>query len=315
VSTAEAVPVPAHGKHHKKEHPLVNGHKIHGRLVQNLAWGTVVAAIGAAIIAGLYFNITQVHWYLPFGPEWLQHGFTLKSGWDSLNPFPRLGNWDLYRHGYRNDGEPALATLFVLVITASGAAAVDTKMSRTRVITGPFILLVLAFVLITGAIWLQFYGLPDAWHYLFGTFRIQGGHTSAKIWGVVETALFGAIVGRLLKTYWKPIAAHLQESVIDRMVDRYWARGGGTLPSWVRYPVAPPVMRECFSKIVTEDSESGEAEKLMAGSTTHATQGRHHKLIGVLLILGGLVVGYLTVSGLIAHFWIGAGHSFPYLAP
>ncbi len=300
---------------HKNEHIPVNGHPIKFRLVQALGWGTVVAAIGAAIIAGLYFNVLQVPWHMPFGLFGLDAHYSLKAWWDGWNPMPWLGQWTLFRHGYRNDGEPALATLFVLVLTASGGVAVGRKMGKFRMATGPLVLLIMAFLLITGSIWLQFYGLPHLWHHLFGTFRVAPGGPWPKIWAVAETAAFGIIVGRLLKTYWKPIAGHLQASVMDREVDRYWQGGGGDLPYWVRHPVAPPGLRETFCKIVAEDEASGEAKELMAGTTTHTTRGKHHKLITVLLILGGLLLAYLTVTGLIAHFYIGAGHSFPYLAP
>lgn len=305
----------------ERKHPLlITGKPVRFRLVQVIYWGTAIALFGAAIIAGLYFNVLEMPWHIPFGPDSLQdHVYTLKAAWDGWNPMPRLGKWTLFRHGYRNDGEPALSTLFVLVITASGGAYVGSKMSGVRLWTTPFLFIVAAFVLITAAVWLQFYGLPDAWHHLFGHHHIYNSHL-VKAWAVLETALFGVIVGRLLKFLWKPIACHLQTLVMELSVDHYFRSGKwvtdsqwkGHTPLWVRFPLAPPGLRETWSETVRKDMESGEAEKLMRETESRGHK-RHRRLVVTLVLIGGLVLVYLAASGIIAHYLIGTGHYFPYM--
>src|SRR6266702_8475173 len=91
------------------------------RLPQNIGWGAGAMAAGAAVIAGIYFNWLQVRWHLDVSQlnihwQW----WYMKQAWDSWNPVPGLGQWTLFRHGLRDDGEPAVATLAVLIATASG---------------------------------------------------------------------------------------------------------------------------------------------------------------------------------------------------
>ncbi len=317
----------------KERIPLAStGRPVRFRLPQQVGWGAGALAAGAAVVAGFYFNTLQVRWHIDIGSvhaQWLY----LKTWWDSWAPLPKnLGTWALYRHGYRDDGESAVALLAVLIATAAGGAMVGRKMGKIRLITGPVILLALAFLLITGAIWLQFYGLPHAWH-AFGLTPIHGSPQIAEIWAVAETFAFGFLVGHLLKFYWKPIAGHLQGVVMDRSVDAFWRRQGQqalglsghvqddrlSYPLWIRLPLAPPGLRETWSKIVAGDIASGEADRIIKGRAGAGHTAEHGKwarwLITAALVAGGLILLYFMITGAIAHFWVGTGHNFPYLAP
>jgi hypothetical protein len=299
----------------RQKHPLVNGKPIHFRWLQMLLWSVAVAACAAALVAGMYFNILEVAWRIMIGPVHL-HIFYLKHGWDDLVHNP---SWTYFRHGYRNDGEPALATIIVLSFLAKPKMW-SKKCGPIRLALSPLLLVAAAFVLITGAVWLQYFGLPDAWAHIAAAVGHRGYHaplnaTEMKLGAVLETVLFGFIIGRVLHIIWQPVGAHIQGAFVDRAVDRYWKKGGGTLPAAIRYPLLPPVVRERFAEIVAEDQASGEAATMMKQHHTPAKRGVLHGVMRVLYVVGMILVAYFVVTGFIAHFWIGTGHSFPYLAP
>src|SRR5215469_16248191 len=115
--TADAVPqMPA-------KPVLWNGNRIRHRWLQTRAWAAILGLFGVGLIAGLYFGISQVHWYIHIG-SFYWAGFDLKAGWDAgmgvVHPHSWLinaGNWDDYRHAYRNIGLPAFAVMGALSIT------------------------------------------------------------------------------------------------------------------------------------------------------------------------------------------------------
>lgn len=311
---------------------ISTGKPVHLRLIQNIYWGGGAMLFGAAVVAGLYFNWLQVPWHLDISQLHIHVLWWYKKlAWDNWNPMPWLGQWTLFRHGYRNSGEPAVATMAVLIATAAGGAMVGKQMSKFRIISGPIILLILAFVLITSVVWLQFYGFPHLWHAM-GWGRIYFNPTIAKAWGVLETFLLGFVVGHGLKFYWKPIAGHLQGVLMDRSVDKFWAKHADAnvltktgpiwgvdqsalrFPFWIRFPVAPPTMRETWSKIVADDLESGEAVEIIRSGNGHTKvkSKTARRVQRTAITVGFAYAVYLAITGLMAQRWIALGHSVPY---
>lgn len=279
----------------------VNGKPIKARSLQMILWVAILAFLGAALVAGGYGNGLQTDWYVHVGPVYF-HLFYLKHWWDHLLHFP---SWVLYRHAYRDQGESAIAILLVAAFLVKPknwthkAGPVRTALS----IPG---LIILAFLLITGATWLHYFGLPDLWHIAFGARRINLGSPWPKLWGVAEVLIFGVIIGRILHKFWMPAGSTIQGWLVDRSVrlSRSW---GNRTPLWVKYPIAPPPTRERWSW-----SES--ITPVTLDRDVSATHKAASHVVDILVALGMTVALWLLFSGVVWHFWIGTGHSFPYLA-
>jgi hypothetical protein len=295
---------------------LVGGRPIRWRMEQMILWSAILAACGAALVAGLYFNLLEVHWYVHLGSTQFQL-FDLKKWWDGGMGFIHSAAWPLFRHGFRDDGEPAVATMLVSTVMAKPKWW-HTRVGKIRLATAPALLGALAIALIFCAVWLQFFGLPGAWHWLHtathGTWpsRWDPGAPWVSIWAAGETVAFGFVVGRILHRVWAPIGATLQGYGTDWLA----RKSPDAEPLWVRHPVAAPVIRERVSLAITsgEARKAADRHRVVARERTRA-QTALHVLLRVAIALGVLVVLYLMVTGFIAHFWVGTGHSFPYLAP
>lgn len=263
---------------------MADGKPARFRLIQTLIWSAVVGAMGAAFVAGLYFNITQVRW----GP------FYLKPAWDGLFP----GNaWEYFRHGYRDQGEPLLAFLIVGTVFAKRKHwTVDV--SKTRRALAPVLLILAAFAWITAGVAFLYYVLPvlpgvgsPPNHYLL----------------LAGTVVVGFLGGKLVRPFWTPVGASINGWLIDRSVDRYVIRKAAdpslNPPAWVRHwYLAPLPTRERWVWQMDHNAE--------------VTQRWNAPLwLRALAALGVLLVAYFVITGFIAHFWIGAGHDFPFLAP
>ena len=273
----------------------VNGKPVRMRLLQMLAWGVILALCGAALVAGLYFNILEVSWHIHIG-RWNVQLFYLKHWWDGGMGFIHSASWVLYRHGIRDILEPALATMAVKTILAKSKWW-NVRVSPVRIALTVPALTALALAMAAGGIWLADFGLPAAWHAFFGTRVVTVPAWLANL--SPEVILPGLVIGLILHRLWAPCGATLQGDFMDRAVERARRSGTDHVPPWVRFPVAPVQLRERFSWIMA-----------------HETYIRQRSRIPRWLIVTVAVVTiYLIVTGFIAHYWIGAGHSFPYLAP
>lgn len=272
---------------------LVNGHRIRWRSSQSLAWTAVIAVCGGALVAGAYFDLLEVNWHVHIGHVAFQL-FWLKHWWDSGMGIVHSPAWVDYRHGYRDFGEPAVATMAVKSVMAKRHWW-GVRASRWRLLTAPIVLLTFAAVLITGAVWVKYDLLPNP----------DTMHSSVAalphLLSVAETLGFGFLIGRVLHRFWAPVGATIQGYFTGRAADH--ARDKGlAAPRWVQWPAAPPVVRERIVWTMTSGQEIRD----------YAAVPRWARwLIG----LAAVVAFYLIVTGLVAHFWIGTGHSFPYLAP
>ncbi len=295
---------------------LVNGKDIRGRFAQMTIWSVTAAAIGAAFVAGLYFLLLQVRWYVHIGPVNFQI-FSLKHWWDHLFHYK---SWFLYRHGLRDLLEPAAATMGVKTLLAK-AKWWNTRVGPIRLTTAPVILLTLASGLAVGGIWLLDFGFPQLWRHLFGTYVVTApawiSHSSWQIIGL------GIGIGLVLHRFWAPVGATIQGYAVDHEVGKALLRASsatgavrvGYSPFWVRYPVMAPVIRERFSwTVASELSRYGTLaawKKAEAPKKATAT----HKVLYLLFALGILLFLLIVAAGFLGHYYVGTGHSVPYLAP
>lgn len=279
---------------------LLSGKPVRLRGIQMTYWSTAAGLLFAALVAGLYFGILQVHWWLPLPGH---PGFWLKGWWDAGPMWLRhAGNWALYRHGaFRDLAEPAIATMGVLTLNAKPrywSASVGT----VRLVTAPVILLALTFGLGVLGIWLLYFGLPDGWAHAASALGHPGFTLDSSFaWAGKLSAgqlLAGALIGKVLHRFWAPVGATLQGYPLDRAVDR--ARATGRIPAWERLPTMIPVVRERFAKMYREDTETAEPGK------------SRRKVLAAVLTVAVLLV----ILGLIGHYWVGVlHHTVPYLAP
>jgi hypothetical protein len=282
----------------KGERIAVNGAPIRFRLFQLVAFSVIIGACGAAAVAGAYFSILQVDWHVHLLALHFRL-FYLKNWWDGGMGFIHSANWELYRHGYRDLGEPIIAVIAVRTLLAKPRTW-RYRVGPVRLIVTPLILLAVAGALITGGIWLVDFALPNLWHRLFGGYMLTAPGQAQIIlahssW---EILLLGFAIGFVIHAIWAPAGATLQGEFVDRSVDRS-RLAGDTVPLWVRYPLAPVQLRERWAWMMDHDTETRE-------------RGRIPRW---LLITVTVIVMYLVVTGFIGHYWVGAGHSFPYLAP
>jgi hypothetical protein len=286
-------------------HVPVNGKPIEFRTGQMLGWSVAAGLAGACFVAGLYFLLLQVNWHVDLYGLKFQI-FNLKPWWDGLFSSK---SWVLYRHGLRDLGEPAAATIGVMTLLAKPKWW-TVRLGTWRLALAPVELAVIAIVLITGGIWLLDFGLPQAWHALFGAYRVTGPAWLAdSSW---ENLVLGFLIGRVLHRTWAPAGATLQGYRVDAAVDR--ALVTGKTPLWVGLPVVPPVIRERFSwdlagrKLTAKQKLGG----VMHPSQLHEQPDRSTRVLITLLIIIGVL---LTLAGALAKFWIATHHGVPYLAP
>lgn len=263
----------------------VNGKYIRARGLQTFIWAGLAGVFGAAMVAGWYFNLLQVNWHVHIGSFYYSWDH-LKLWWDNGMGFIHSKSWVLYRHPYRDMGEPAVAIMAVHTYLAPRKYW-NVRVSTARLIATPFILLILALALITGAVWLLDFGLPHLW---------ANAPVPARGW---ETFFFGLIIGQILQRVWGPAGATINGNLIDRSVDK----NGTYIPRWVRWPETAPIVRERWSW-------------MQAHNMTRIIRAGLPKWVMWLIWIGVIMSVYFAVTGLIGHFWVGVmGHSFPYLAP
>lgn len=280
--TATAVAKPS------KHFQLANGKRIHFRRTQMFGWKGVAAFLGAGFIAGLYFTVLQMHWHLDIGGLHWQ-GFSLKHWWDNLF---HAAWWPVYRHSaFRDIPEPAYATMGVLTLIVKPKYW-DKHVSTLRLVTAPLVVILTTFTLGIGGTYLLHYGLPEH-------IRTLLAH------GQIGNILLGVLIGRVLHAFWAPVGAEYQRRLLSRSVVRSAYRS--SLPLWVRLPLAPPTLRERFSAM-RKSGRLSEDIVLTEQMKTH----RNLSYWALTFMVTGFTV--ITVIGIIAHYWIGKGHTFPYLS-
>ena len=270
----------------------VYGHYIRARFIQQLAWGLIVGAFFAAIIAGFYFGLLEVRWFIHIG-SFNRQIFYLKHWWDHLIKRP---SWPLYRHAFRDLGEPAAAVMGVKTVFAARKYW-GVRVGTARLVLTPPLLILVAGGLIAGGTWLVDFGIPQLWHH-FGWATYQGWHgiwTEAGKFSVITLAL-GFGIGFILHHIWGPVVATIQGDLLDRSVDK----ADGRPPLWVRWPLMAPVTRERWWWMYTHNTEVTERKPIPWG------------IIVTIVVVAVL----LAALGVVGHFVVGAaGMSVPYLAP
>lgn len=292
---------------------LLSGQYIRNRFVQSLVWSVIAGLIGAQFVFGLYDGVMEIHWFIHIGSFYLNL-FYLKPGWDSdCFGLVHSANWSLYRHlAFRDIPGPAFATMAVTTLL-SKPKWWDKKVSTLRVVTAPVVIIALTFAMGVAGVWLGYFGLPDAWHHLFGSYTLPDTAWLGKA-SAVQLAL-GFVIGRVLHRYWAPVGATLQSGPLDRSVDRWQVKikaagmsledairynnaGLHILPVWQRLPIAPPVLRERWALM------------WRSNKALNARSG-HGRVVMTVCVLAFLIVAL----GFVGHYVAGEGVSVPYLFP
>lgn len=252
---------------------LPGGHHIHLRREQMILWSVIAGFLGAGFIAGLYFGILEVNWHL----------FWLKPWWDGLF---KQAWWPTYRHtAFRDIPEPAFATMGVMTLIAKQKYW-DKPVGNIRLAATPLLVIVLTFALGVAGTWLLNYGLPAA-------------ARSDLAWHSAGDLILGFAIGRVMHVLWAPVGATIQGRLLEGSADKASARHH--VPAWVRYPLAPPVMRERFAHLYAK------SRQVTGNAFTSSTWRRY--LIAVMV----LVFIVVTVIGLLGHYYAGTGHSIVFL--
>ena len=250
----------------KAERPLVNGRPIRFRRLQKLAWVGMSIALGAGVIAGLYWFGLQQDWHNIF--PFLHKGTSAKTWWDNgMGGLIKSAKWPFYRHGVRDNGEPETWALIGGVLLGSATTARIIK-ARWLVIGG----LVLLVMVIAGAVGIT-------WFINFG----PGTHLPNPV--NAQNLILGMLVGRALHMIWAPLGNSVRYQLISRSVSN------PGIPMWVRYPLAPPTWRETWSKL----RASGEIA--VRDRADRFRQSRLFIPVMVILILVIAIVGDLAKWG------------------
>lgn len=283
---------------------LWNGERIKGRWLQTRFWAALIGLLGVGLIAGLYFGIGQVDWFVHIGPVHFQV-FYLKPGWDAGTWWPSwIGHWADYRHyAFRDQLEPAIATVLVLSVLA-GEKYWNYRLKAWQVAGLVIALIACAVVLGVCGVYLRDFGLPGLWaHAASGL-----GHPGYSLRGAFAwagkaslfTLAWGALMGFALHKLWAPAGATIQGYWTDRLADGARTRNPERPPWYVRYPFSAPVIRERISYLFTHPkiqlAKPGRTGRWIIATVTFAV---------VLLI----------ALGLLAKYGIGHGLHVTYLAP
>lgn len=292
---------------------LLSGKYVRFRFGQSVLWSVIAGLIGAQFVFGLYDGVMEVHWFIHIGDFYLNL-FYLKPGWDSdCFGLVHSGNWDLYRHlAFRDIAGPAFATMAVSTLLAKPKWW-DKRVHSVRIVTAPLVIIGLTFALGVLGVWLAYFGLPNAWHHLFGSYVVPDTAWLGKV--SAAQLLLGFLIGRILHRYWAPVGATLQSGPLDQSVDRWQQKikaagmvledavkysnaGLHILPSWQRHPIAPPVLRERWAIMWRKN------DKINAKSA-------HTRAVLAVVVVAVLV----TALGFVGHYVAGEGLSVPYLFP
>lgn len=218
----------------RKQHIKVNGKPVKFRFVQSAIHGAIIGFLGALLFAGVYFALIEIPWHINL--LGLHTGTSLiKSWWDGGMGFIHSGNWYLYRHAIRNDGEPAAFALFGSMLAAPPKYW-GRKLPTWRLFLTPPLLLVVTGALIVAGTYAIVHWAPSDWSY------------------ATLSLILGLVIGVAMRPLWKPVGAVLQGFLVDHEVDV--SRATGRTPLWVRTPLGPPSMRERFCEMQANDTDT-----------------------------------------------------------
>lgn len=286
---------------------MPNGRPARARLLQTIVWIAVVGACAAALVAGIYYCLIEVNWHI----------FYLKPWWDGTAPYHgglggliRSPSWMFYRHGYRDQGEPELAFLVVGTLIAPRKTW-TTRAPWWYMILAPVLLAALSALCITGLVWLLDFGIPQ-W---------AGVHALNHWWLFLGTLVGGFAIGHIVKPIWRPVGATINGWFVNWSVGEYMLRrhrrdrtkGPLKAPVWVQHwYTAPLPLRERWMKTLKYRSALRPMLPLWKRRFIPRRVKRTIEALGGLVLLG---IFCLIIVGFVAHFWIGTGHTVPFLAP
>jgi hypothetical protein len=257
---------------------LPNGKPVKLRRIQMTVWGAVAAFLGAGFIAGLYFGIFEVNWHVFYLKPWWDHLFT--EGW-----------WPVYRHtAFRDIPEPAFAAMGVKTLMAAPKYW-GKRVGTARLVITPFVIIALTLILGVAGTWLLNYGLP---------LHVRNGLS----WHSAGELILGVVIGLVLHRIWAPVGStiqgHLSESAAEKGLRRRH------IPVWVKLPLAPPVVRERFNV----NYKLFKAARLneTAPPMDRPSRGKAWAITGIVILFV-----LITALGIVAHYYVGAGHSLPWL--
>jgi hypothetical protein len=235
---------------------LVNGKPIRLRWLQQIIWSFLAANIGAYIISALYYIFVQLRWQV--GGHTILY---LKSDWDHLFSFQ---GWKTDRHDIRNVYEALLATLFVRSLLANWRKH-NRRAPAWYVVISPIVIVVVAFPIVAGGIWLINYGLPYLWHLWFGHQILHnpvhfphllawlGTYLSSWKWQpLVIGVVAGLVVHRVYAPAGNTVQLHFVERAVDKTRDAIAAGEQNPYRHLPRWPW-PPVIRERAAWIMQND--------------------------------------------------------------
>lgn len=281
---------------------MPNGKPIRLHWAQTRIWALAAGLLAAGYVAGLYFGFWEVHWTFGF----LRVNWDLKRWWDAGTWWPRfIGHWALYRHtAFRDQLEPGIGTLIALTVVVRNSKLWQTRVGPARLILTPPLILVACIVLSALGVYLNYFGLPDAWAHITSAVGHPGFTLDRDFQWAGKLSLFmllwGVGIGFVLHRLWAPVGATLQGSLVDWLADRAHTRG--RVPVWVTHPFSPPPTRERFMQLY-DDCDATTAEPISTAMKW---------LIAIFLVQVVLV----TLLGLMGHYYVGVlHHTVPYLAP
>jgi hypothetical protein len=209
----------------------IDGHEIHLVTVQRYAWRIIGGLLAVLAVSGLYYALTQVHYYY-----WPGHTlFYLKPGWDGLF---KQAWWPTDRHFTRNNIEGIVAAPAVTIAALSWRKHWDEDLASSWEVVGRL----LAYFVVAAC------GLIIAeWFVTFGYAMIA--HQSTHVHYVTPTSrlaeiegfVIGFVAGQLARPIWKPAARTLHFRLCEPSVN-LWRRTRRP-PLWVLLPMIPPTAR------------------------------------------------------------------------
>ena len=269
-------------KHYK--YPLVNGKKIHFRREQMFLWGTILGLLGAGFFAGIYW------WFL----QQKYGNVSAKLWWDNGMGIFHSRSWVFYRHGERDRLEPAGATLGIL------AFLFGVRQNSKAKLHSPL------FLAVTGVLLLAFAAAAAAaetWLIYFEAPAVNHHHPLLTWQTTVLSLVLGIILGKILHYGWMPAAATIQYHLLEGPLSK------GRTPIWVRYPLAPPTLRERFCDL--QEKLKDPQNKLTIRKMQEERGANRSKWFAIALSFGILLFFFLAITGLAAKFGGPSGHLLP----
>ncbi len=242
-----------------------------------LFWTGMAALLGPGFFAGLYYALFQQRWYIHIGS--FSHTFVYLKNWfdGGMGIFGHVSKADyaIWRHGVRNEGEPAFwAVLGVMLLAKVKAGA--KPVSKLTLAVMPLVML----IAITGG------ALAITWVISFGPLH----HVNDRFqW---QQIILGLTLGHLLHIIWAPTGRTIRMYLVER--------SAGMTPLWVILPLAPPPWREQWAELA--------GDKL-------ARREKHPRWLIFSVFMASFLFVLIAIGGDLAKYWISRGNHVPYMNP